>query len=313
MSADPNLTPTRTAAAPAFANGHAVPRPRRRLSRDWMLHLPLLVLVALTFYPFVFLVQTSLKDNSQFFHDFWGMRPPYHWENYTQAWDAIRQYILNTLIVTVTTVAGTLVISAFSAYVFARHRFPGRDVLFYAILSLMMVPGVLTLISAFMWMKHFPLAGGNDLWGDGGSGLLDSHLALVLPGIAGGQVFAIFVLRSFMASLPEELFEAARMDGASDWLLFSHIAVPLSRPILGTIAIMNALGTWNDYVWPYIVLSDDTRKTLSVGLAAFRGTYATTYGPLMAGYVLASLPLLILFLLMMRTFIAGLTSGALKG
>ena len=281
--------------------------------RNLALNLPLFLLVALTFYPFVFLLQTSLKDNSQFFHDFWGLRPPFHWSNYTDAWGAIQHYIGNSVLVTLATVMGTLVVASFSAYAFARHRFPGREVLFYAVLSLMMIPGVLTLISSFMWMKHFPLAGGNDLWGEGGNGLLDSHLALILPGIAGGQVFAIFILRSFMASLPEELFEAARIDGAGDWILFTRIALPLSKPILGTIAIMGALHTWNDYVWPYIVLSDDTRKTLSVGLAFFRGAYATTYGPLMAGYVLASLPLLILFLLMMRTFIAGLTSGALKG
>lgn len=285
---------------------------RKRL-REFALHLPLVFLVLLTFYPFVFLVQTSLKDNPQFFHDFWGIRPPFHWGNYVQAWEAIRQYVLNTAFVTLATVTGTLIVASFSAYTFARHRFPGRELLFYAILSLMMVPGVLTLISAFMWMKRFPFAGGNDIFGEGGNGLLDSHLALILPGIAGGQVFAIFILRSFIASLPEELFEAARMDGANEWLLFSRIAMPLSKPILGTVAIMGALGTWNDYVWPYIVLPDDSKKTLSVGLAFFRGAYATTYGPLMAGYVLASLPLLILFLLMMRTFIAGLTSGALKG
>lgn len=288
-------------------------RSSKRTLREILLHLPLVFLVALTFYPFAFLIQTSLKDNPQFFHDFWGLPSPPHWENYTQAWEAIRNYIANTVFVTVATVAGTLTVASLSAYTFARHRFPGREVLFYAILSLMMVPGVLTLISSFMWMKRFPLVGGNDLFGEGGNGMLDSHLALILPGIAGGQVFAIFILRSFIGSLPEELFEAARMDGASEWLLFSRIAMPLSKPILGTVAIMGALGTWNDYVWPYIVLPDDTKKTLSVGLAFFRGAYATTYGPLMAGYVLASLPLLILFLLMMRTFISGLTSGALKG
>ncbi|MCX6378798.1 MAG: carbohydrate ABC transporter permease [Armatimonadetes bacterium] len=281
--------------------------------REVALHLPLFLLVALTFYPFVFLVQTSLKDNPQFFHDFWGLHAPLHWSNYTEAWEAIRHYIGNTVMVTVATVTGTLIVASFSAYTFARHRFPGREFLFYAILSLMMIPGVLTLISSFMWMKRFPFAGGNDLFGEGGNGLLDSHLALIMPGIAGGQVFAIFILRSFIASLPEELFEAARMDGANEWLLFSRIAMPLCKPILGTVAIMGALSTWNDYVWPYIVLPDDSKKTLSVGLAFFRGAYATTYGPLMAGYVLASLPLLILFLLMMRTFIAGLTSGALKG
>jgi ABC-type glycerol-3-phosphate transport system permease component len=275
-------------------------------------HLPLVLLLLLTFYPFVFLIQTSLKDNNQFFHDFWGLRPPFHLQNYAQAWEAIHPYIGNSVIVTVITVMGTLVVASLSAYAFARHQFPGKEVLFYAILALMMVPGVLTLISSFMWMKQFPLAGGNNVWGEGGNGLLNSHAALVLPYLAGGQVFAIFILRSFIAALPEELFEAARLDGATELQNYLRIAMPLCRPILGTIAVMTTLSSWNDYVWPLIVLSDDTRKTLSIGLAFFRGAYATTYGPLFAGYVIASLPLLVLFLLTMKAFIAGLTSGAVK-
>src|SRR5262245_57781785 len=185
---------------------------RRPRARDLALHLPLLHLLALTFYPFVFLLQTSLKDNAQFYHDFWGFAPPFHWTNYVDAWGAIRHYILNTVVVTVATVLGTLLVASLAAYAFARHRFPGREPLFYLVLALMMVPGVLTLVSSFMWMKQFPLAGGNNFWGEGGQGLLDSHWALVLPYVAGGQVFAIFILRSFMGALPEELFEAARLD-----------------------------------------------------------------------------------------------------
>jgi ABC-type glycerol-3-phosphate transport system permease component len=296
--------PSKKVAAAAAAPGS--------LWKDAPLHLLLGVLVVLTFYPFFFLVQTSLKDNPQFYHDFWGLPNPLRWGNYQQAWGAINTYIVNTVIVTVTSVIGTVGLASLSAYAFARHRFPGREPLFYSIIALMMIPGVLTLISQFMWMKQFPLAGGNNLWGQNGNGLLNNHLALVLPYIAGGQAFSIFVLRSFIAALPEELFEAARLDGASDWVMFRRLAMPLSMPIVGTIAIMVAMGAWNDYVWPLIVLSDDSRRTLSIGLTFFRGTYQTTYGPLMAGYVLASLPLLVLFLLTMRTFIAGLTSGALK-
>lgn len=286
--------------------------PRRGVARDLPLHGGLALLLFLTFYPFVFLVQTSLKDNSQFFHNFWALPAPVEWKNYPQAWEAISPYIGNSVSVTVTTVLGTLVVASLSAYAFARHRFPGREMLFYFVLALMMVPGVLTLVSAFMWMKQFPFAGGNNLWGEGGNGLLNTHHALVLPYVAGGQVFAIFILRSFMAALPEELFEAARLDGASEWRLYAQVALPLCRPVLATVAVMVTLSTWNDYVWPLVVLSDETQKTLSIGLAFFRGAYQTTYGPLMAGYVIASLPLLGLFLLTMKAFIAGLTSGALK-
>lgn len=288
------------------------PLGRSPAMRDLPIHLGLGLLLLLTFYPFFFLILTSFKDNTQFFHDFWGFPSPPQWDNYRQAWEAISPYAINSVVVTVSTVIGTLFVASLSAYAFARHRFPGREALFYAILALMMVPGVLTLVSAFMWMKQFPLTGGNDLWGSGGTGLLNTHWALLLPYVAGGQVFAIFILRSFIAALPEELFEAARLDGASEWRLFGAIAVPLSRPILATVAVMTTLSTWNDYVWPLIVLSEESKKTLSIGLAFFRGAYQTTYGPLMAGYVLASIPLLLLFLLTMRSFIAGLTSGALK-
>lgn len=287
--------------------------PRRLpFSGEGWIHAMLLFLAALTFYPFFFLVMTSFKDNPQFFHHFWRITWPLHGENYAAAWQAISGYIFNSVIVSVLSGLGVLTVASLSAYVFARHRFPGATVLFYAILSLMMIPGVLSLISSFMWMKQFPLAGGNNLWGQGGTGLLNSRWALILPYISGGQVFAIFILRSFIASLPEELFEAARLDGASEGIIFARLVLPLSKPILGTVAIMNLLATWNDYVWPLIVLSDDRRKTLTIGLAFFQGAYATTYGPLMAGYVIASLPLLLLFLFTMRYFMEGLTSGALK-
>lgn len=280
--------------------------------KDLTLHLILAVAVALTFYPFVFMIITSFKSTDQFTHQFWGIATPLHWEYYVQAWNAIKQYILNSVFVSTTSVVGVAIVSSLSAYAFARRRFPGSGLFFYAVIALMMIPGVLTLISSFMWMKGFPFAGGNNWRGEGGSGLVNSHLALILPYIAGGQVFAMFVLRGFIAELPEELFEAARMDGAGELRMFWSIVVPLSKPIIGTMAIMTLLGVWNDFVWPLIILSDDAKRTLTIGLAYFQGQYGTNYGPLMAGYIIASIPLLVLVFLTMRYFIEGLTSGALK-
>lgn len=245
------------------------------------------------------------------FQNFWGPASPAEWSNYAQAWSAIGHYVYNSVVVSVLSVSGVLVASL-SAYAFARHKFPGSQIFFSAIMALMMDPGVLTPISSFMWMKSFPLMGGNNWLGDGGSGLLNTHAALVLPYIAGGQVFAIFILRSFISGLPEELFEAVRIDGASELATLRSLVPPLMKPILGTIAIMNLLSVWNDYIWPLIVISDEAKKTLTSGLAFFQGAYFTTYGPLMAGYVIACLPLLILFLFAMRYFIEGLTSGAIK-
>jgi multiple sugar transport system permease protein/raffinose/stachyose/melibiose transport system permease protein len=280
--------------------------------KDLPTHLVLACLVALTFAPFVLMWMTSLKSNDQFFHQFWSFPWPMHGENYRAAWEAIRPYMWNSVMVSAASVTGIVGVASLSAYAFARHRFPGGEGIYYAIISLLMVPGVLTLISSFMWMKQFPFAGGNDWLGRGGHGLLNSHAGLILPYIAGGQVFAIVVLRSFIAALPEEMFEAARLDGAGELRVFASLVIPLCRPILGTVAIMNLIAVWNDYVWPLIVLSDDSKRTLAIGLAFFQGQHGTSYGPLMAGYVLACVPLLLLFLVTMRFFVEGLTAGALK-
>ena len=161
-----------------------------------------------------------------------------------------------------------------------------------------MIPAVLTLVPSFLLVKSL--------------GLMNTRWALILPYIAGGQVLAIFIMRAFFAGLPEELFEAARIDGAGEIGAFWRIAIPLTRPILVTIAIIQVLSTWNDYVWPFLVVQDDSLKTLVVGLVLFQTRFYTNWGPLMAGYTLASIPLLLLFFVGMRYFIEGLTSGALR-
>ena len=272
-----------------------------RTSRhDLPLHIVLGVAAVLTFYPFIFLLISSFKTSPQFLHNFWGISLPPEPLNYVDAWNRVSPYVLNSLFVSLVTMALVLLIASVTAFVFARYSFPGREVLFFAILALLMIPGVLTLVPAFLLVKSF--------------GLLNTYWALILPYTAGGQVLAIFILRSFIASLPEELFESARIDGASMWHLYSRIAVPLSMPILVTIAIMNILGTWNDYIWPLVTIPDGRRWTISVGIVSFGSQYMgmENWGPMFAGYVIASVPLIILFLFTMRYFIAGLTSGAIK-
>ncbi|NOZ28453.1 MAG: carbohydrate ABC transporter permease [Chloroflexi bacterium] len=272
----------------------------RTLRHDLPIHLVLGFLAILTFYPFIFMVITSFKTSPQFIHNFWGVAWPPTLANYRDAWGRISVYLANSTLVSGVSVAGVVAISSISAFVFARFSFPGREFLFFAILSLLMIPGVLTLVPAFLLIKSF--------------GLLNTYWALILPYISGGQIFAIFILRSFIASLPEELFESARLDGASTLQLFLHIVLPLSKPILVTIAIMNILGTWNDYVWPLVTIPDGRRWTISVGIVSFSSHYGglESWGPMFAGFVIASIPLIILFLFTMRYFIAGLTSGAIK-
>lgn len=215
------------------------------------------------------------------------------------AWaSGIAVYMGNSALYALVAVVLTLVAASLSAYAFARMRFIGKEMLFYLILGLLMIPGVLTLVPSFVLMLEFKL--------------LNTRWALWLPYAAGGQAFAIFVLRTFFAGLPEELFESARIDGASEFTVLRRITLPLSKPILGTLALLQIYGIWNDLVWPLTVITKPELKTVMVGLLGFTSQFNTDYGPLYAGYVIASLPLILLFALTSGLFVQGLTSGAIK-
>lgn len=270
-------------------------------TRQWQqgaIYLILSVLALMVLFPFYFMMQTSVKDAAQFARQYWLPPLPWHFENYALAFPIIAHYMLNSVIVTSASTAGVLLVATPAAYAFARMRFRGRTLLYYTVIALLAIPPILTLVPLFILVRDFGII--NTLWG------------LIVPYVATGEALSIFVLRTFFAGLPEELFEAATIDGASAWQAFVRIALPLVRPALGTVAIIQVLAVWNDYVWPLLVVSDDSVKTLVVGLVSFMGRYQTQWGALMAGYTLASLPVLILFFFTVRQFVTGLTSGALK-
>jgi multiple sugar transport system permease protein/raffinose/stachyose/melibiose transport system permease protein len=287
MSSQPSALPIR--------RRHVASAKTVRLASVWII---LLVLIGLTLSPLYLMLVTSLKSNDEFYQNLLGVSTPFYPGNYGLAWQEISPYILNSAIVTGLSMVGVLVLAALAAYAFARLAFPGKNVLYYFVIALMMVPGVLTLIPSFVLVRSF--------------NLLDTRWALILPYISGGVVFATFVLRSFFAGLPEELFEAMRIDGASELQIFWYLGVPLVRPALATVAILQILGTWNDYLWPLVTLYTDRNFTLTIGLVAFLGRHLTEWGPLMAGYTLAAAPLVLLFAVSTRTFIAGMTQGGLK-
>lgn len=248
--------------------------------------------------PFVMMLVMSLKSNGQIFAHFWALPHPVHWGNYTLAWHAIFRYMINSLVVMFSSVIGVVFLSSLSGYVFARQRFVGKEYVYYGILILMMIPHVLTLIPAFALVQSL--------------GILNTRWALILPYISGGQVFGILLCRGFMATIPEELFESARIDGASEFQVYWRMAIPLSLPILATIAIMNAVGVYNDYIWPLVTISDHTIQTFTVGVTQFAGEYNLEYGPMLAGYVIGSIPLILIFIVGTKYYVQGITSGALK-
>ena len=269
------------------------------LLQQGALLLLLIILLALTLIPIFNMLSMSLKDNGQIFARFWATPNPYRWQNYQYGWDAMKNYIYNSLACSVTSVAGVAFLASISGYVFARHSFPGREFLYLVILSLMMIPGMLTLIPSFVLV--------NDM------GLVDSRWALILPWTSGGQVFGILVCRGFFSTLPQELFDAGRIDGCHEFDLYWRVALPLSWPIMVTISIMHLVGTYNDFLWPLLVISSPEIQVVSVGLREFTSQFGITdWGPRMAAYTVATIPLVILFLFGMRYYIQGITSGAIK-
>ena len=260
----------------------------------------LVLLAALSLYPFLFMLVTSFKSSEQFYHGYFAPALPLQWGNYSEAWTQVGGYIVNSLSVTAVSVSIGLALAGLAAYAFARYRFPGSNVLYMGVLVVLLVPGVLTLIPIFVTLRDL--------------GMLGSHRALYAVYVTESLPLGILVLRGFFASVPEELLEAAALDGAGDLLSAARVILPLTKPAFATVAIMNTLACWNDYIWPLIVLPDARLWTVTQGLVAFRDRYAgmSAWGPLFAGFVIASLPLFALFLASTRQFVSGFTSGAVK-
>ena len=274
-------------------------KPRFRWRGDWSIGLVLLVLGFLTFIPLIMLLELSLKSQQQMADAMWLPAWPLYFKNYSKAWGVMQQYMINSLNFSVGTVIVSILCSTLSAYVLARYDFPGREFFYMAILALLMIPGVLTLITAFVVTVNLGL--NNTFWG------------VWLPLAAGAQAFQIIVLRTFFASLPAELFEAGRIDGAGEMTMLLRIALPLAKPILSTLIVLQILNVWNEFIWPIMVLSDPTRYPAILGILRL-GQLVTQRDPgaMYAGYVISGLPLLLMFAFTSRSFIRGLTSGAIK-
>ncbi|MFE9657278.1 carbohydrate ABC transporter permease [Micromonospora sp. NPDC006431] len=201
--------------------------------------------------------------------------------------------------------------NALCAYCFAKRRFPGRNVIFMLFLATMMVPGQVTLIPNYLIIKHIPFFGGNDWMGNGGHGWLDSYWGLIMPGIV--SAFGIFLIRQYMLSIPDQLLEAARIDGASEFRIFWSVVLPLCAPALAANAIFTFQGAWEDFFWPLIILSSPEKITAPVGLALFVVQNRTSWTLLFAGSVIAALPMIIVFLVFQRKFVQGIALTGVKG
>jgi ABC-type glycerol-3-phosphate transport system permease component len=256
----------------------------------------LTLLTVLGLGPYVFMLTISLKDDTQFLRSYWAPSLPFHFENYARAWEQIRGYLFNSIFVAGVTTLAVIALGSVTAYVLSRREVPGRNLLYGLISALLMVPAIGSLIPLFVFMHDLHL--------------LNTYWVLILPYTASGIVFSTFLMKSFIEQIPEELFEAARLDGANGMQIYLRLVMPLSGPIIGTITMITLINVWNDYFWPLLTITNDHLRTATIGVAFFQGQYQTEWGPLFAGYFLTSLPLLIVFTLASRYFIAGIQGSS---
>ena len=274
-----------------------------RKPRDWLtgalVHLLLLTGGGAVVLPFLWTITTSLKPLKMTYSPPYIIPTHFEWKNYVVAWEAapFPRFYLNTTIMAVSIVIGQLTLCSMAAYAFARLKFPGRDLLFLVFLGTMMVPFHVTLIPAYLIVHWL--------------GWVDTYQALIVPRLV--SAFGIFLLRQYFLTIPNELDEAALLDGCSKLGVLWHIILPLSQPALSALAIFAFLFAWNDFLWPLIVTNDPLMRTIQLGLAMFQGKYGTRWTYLMAGTVTATVPGIIIFLIGQKRFIEGVALSGLKG
>lgn len=274
--------------------------PRVALLRKVVGYVALIALAVVALAPLVWMLSTSLKDNANVF-SYPPQWIPGDWKfsNYSSLWDDLpmNRWLFNTFIVSTVVVLGQMVFCSMAAYAFARMQFKGRDAVFYLFLASLMVPYQVTLIPAFVLISRL--------------GWIDTYQALIVPQLS--TPFGIFMLRQFFLTLPRELEEAARLDGASYWRIYRTVLIPLSKPALLAFGVFSFVGMWGDFLWPLIVMNSPEKMTLTVGLNYLSNSYNTDWARLMAGDVISLLPLMLVYALAQRYFIQGIAMTGLKG
>jgi multiple sugar transport system permease protein len=279
-------------------------RPRRPgasvLGRKALGYAVLMLLAAIALIPFLWTLSTSLKSIDEVFvyPPQWLPSTP-RWSNYSNLWHQLPmgRWIWNSSYIAVCAVVGKLILSSTAAFAFARLRFPGRDLIFYIFLGALMIPWEVTLIPGFVLMRQL--------------GWIDTHLAIIIPSL--GDVFGIFLLRQAFMSIPSELEDAARMDGASHFMVYRRVVLPLSRPALAVVAVLGFMNVWNSFLWPLIMLNSTDKYTLPVGLQLLNSEHSTQWTFLMAGDMIALVPILVVYIAAQRYFVQGITLTGLKG
>jgi multiple sugar transport system permease protein len=276
----------------------------RRTAQRTVAHAALIVGSVVMLFPLIWLVSTAFKKSGQewVYPPVW-IPDPIWWRNYIEAMAVLPvgflRVVLNTLTITLTATAGTLFSCSLAAFSFARLRFKGRDFMFTLVISTMILPSAVTLIPQFLIFKTL--------------GWLDSFLPLIVPFWLGSSAFSIFLLRQFFLTIPRELDEAARMDGASNFRIYWSVILPLAKPALATVLIFQVLWRWNDFMEPMIYISSMQNYTIALALRAFQNVRSQRINYLMALSSIQIAPIMILFFLAQKYFIKGITMSGIAG
>ena len=259
-------------------------------------------------FPLVWMISSSLKTQQTVFTDYSVLPAHPHFNNYLVAWTQghFGIYFLNSLFYSAVVVVGIVSLSAITAYAFSRFSFRGSGFLYRVLLSTMLIPIPGSFVALYILLNSLHLI-------DTGSGGLLPRLGYVLPQINAGLPFGVFILKPFFDKIPKELEESAKVDGCGALGVFWHIMLPLARPALGVVALLTSLSAWNEFLLAYLVFSRHELMPLQRGLLAFHGTHLTDYPLLMAGMVISIVPIVVIYLVMQRNIIQGITAGALKG
>ncbi len=254
----------------------------------------LLALAALL--PFVYMILISFTQKKALDLRFAG--EVFNLQNYINVFANLNigRALFNSVVVTGGACLLNMVIASMAAYGFSKKQWRGRDQIFMLYLATLMVPGQVTLIPTFTIMKTL--------------NLLNTHIALMLPIV---NAFGVFLIRQFMVGVPDELIEAARIDGCSDFRIFLQIVIPLIKPVLVSLTIFTFITNWNDFLWPLVICTDEKMHTLTLAISALKGSYSTNYGLVMAGSTLAFLPPFILYLVLQKQFVEGIALSGIKG
>jgi len=256
----------------------------------------LAVLAVAIVYPMVWAVLNGFKTNLELFGNPWGLPEAWRWENFVKAWDlGVARYLLNSVIVTVASVAATILFSAMAAYALTRHRIPYGNAITVLLLGGMMLAPTVALIPLFRLLQAI--------------GIFNTYWALIILYTAFRIPFTVFLIRAYMITLSREMEDAAIVDGANRWQIFWLVIMPLSRPIVISAALLHSLFAWNEFVFALVFINDTDLKTLPVGLQQMQGRVLSDWPVLFAALTIASIPMIVLFLVGQRQFIRGLSEG----